>query len=188
MPKPSNPDDPRVPRHGIADLVNQPSTIQVNHCRNPGCENYGAPPRTMPGKKGRSPNRDPHYRVGTTAQGRVPSLHCKACEESLSIKSNRGIAEEIERLVQTDGLWTLDERTACKTPECENFGRSVAHHPREYTKRGFSSSGGQVYKCEWCRHTVVCPASIKVRIRVASFKNVPECSDRCLTKMFLSRS
>ena len=31
-------------------------------------------------------------------------------------------------------------------------------------------------------------ATIRMRARVASFKNVPEFSDRCLTKMFLSRS
>ena len=33
-----------------------------------------------------------------------------------------------------------------------------------------------------------CGATNKMRLRVASFKNVPEFSDRCLTKMFLSRS
>ncbi len=33
-----------------------------------------------------------------------------------------------------------------------------------------------------------CSATIWMRRRVASFKNVPEFSDRCLTKMFLSRS
>ena len=162
MPKLSNPDLPRVPRHGIANLVNQPSTIQVNYCRNPGCENYGVPPRTMPGDLGRSPNKDPNYKLHTTSGGRVPSLLCKTCKENPSIKSNRGIAEEIGRLVRTDGLWTLDERTACKTPECENFGRSVAHHPSEYTKRGFSSSGGQVYKCTWCRHTVVASTAFRI--------------------------
>ena len=33
-----------------------------------------------------------------------------------------------------------------------------------------------------------CSATIKMRTRVASFKHVPEFSDRCLTKMFLPRS
>ena len=33
-----------------------------------------------------------------------------------------------------------------------------------------------------------CSATSRVRRRVASFKNVPEFSSRCLTKMFLSRS
>ncbi len=36
---PSNP-RPRVPRHAVADLLNQEKTIQVNHCRNPACDNY----------------------------------------------------------------------------------------------------------------------------------------------------
>ena len=37
-------------------------------------------------------------------------------------------------------------------------------------------------------HGELCGATNKMRLRVASFKNVPEFSDRCLTKMFLSRS
>ena len=36
-------------------------------------------------------------------------------------------------------------------------------------------------------HTVNSTATIKMRVRVASFNNVPEFSNRCLTKMFLSR-
>ena len=33
-----------------------------------------------------------------------------------------------------------------------------------------------------------CSATIKMRGRVASFKNAPELADRCLTKMLLLRS
>ena len=155
MGKLANPDGPRVPRHGIADLVNWETTIQVNHCRKPSCENYGAPPRTMPGKTGPNPNRDPHYKLHSTNQGLVPALLCKACGENPPIKSNRCIAEEIDRLVKIDGWRTLEEKTACKTTGCANFGRAVAHHPKEYVKRGFSKSGGQYYQCKRCRSQIL---------------------------------
>ena len=155
MGKLANPDGPRVPRHGIADLINRETTIQGNHCRKPSCENYGAPPRTMPGKTGPNPNRDPNYKLHSTNQGLVPALLCKACGENPPIKSNRCITEEVDRLVKVDGWRTLEEKTACKTSECDNFGCSVAHHPKEYVKRGFSRSGGQYYQCKRCRRQIL---------------------------------
>ena len=130
MPKLSNPDGPRIPRHGIADLVNQAKTVQVNHCRKPGCANYGAPPRTMPGRTGPTAERDPHYRLHSTNQGLVPALLCKACGESPPVKSNAAIAEEIARLIETDGLWTLGERTALQEPPMPQL-RALRRPPLE---------------------------------------------------------
>ena len=107
MGKLANPDGPRVPRHGIADLVNRETAIQVNHCRNAiPARTTAPPPRTMPGKTGPNPNRDPSYKLHSTNQGLVPGLLCKACGENPPIKSNRCIAEEIDRLVKIDGWWT----------------------------------------------------------------------------------
>ena len=165
MAKLSNPEGPRVPRHAVADIVNQEKTIQVNHCRNPACANYGVRPRTMPGRTGPSAERDPHYRLHSTNRGLVPALLCKSCGEIPPVKSNDGIAAEIARLIETDGWWTLEERTACKNPDCRNVGHSVARHPREYTRRGHSSSGGQVYKCRSCGRTVVASTAPRVRRR-----------------------
>ena len=116
------------PLHAVADIVNQQKTIQVNHCRNPACTNYGLRPRTMPGRTGPSAERDPNYRPHSTNRGRVPALLCKSCGEIPPVKSNSGIAAEIARLIETDGLWTVGERTACKNPDCCNVGRSVAHN------------------------------------------------------------
>ena len=131
MSKLSNPDGPRVPLHAVADIVNQQKTIQVNHCRNPACSNYGARSRTMPGRTGPSAERDPSYRLHSTNRGLVPALLCKSCGESPPVKSNAGIAAAIARLIETDGLWTIDERTACKNSDCSNVWRAVARHPRE---------------------------------------------------------
>ena len=143
MPKLSNPEGPRIPRHAAADLVGQQRTVQVNHCRSPSCENYGVAPRTMPGKTGPGGGRDPHYRLHSTNSGQVPALLCKACNQKPPVKANNAIAEEIDRLIGLSNWRTLEEQTACKTQDCRNRGRSVATHPREYTKRGRSPSGGQ---------------------------------------------
>ena len=161
---PSNP-RPRVPRHAVVDLLNQDKTIQVNHCRNPACGNYGARPRTMPGKRGPSRERDPAYKIHSTKKGQVPSLRCVECKENPPIKSNASIAEEITRLIGVDGLRSIEERTACKTDGCPNRGRSVADYPREYRKRSWSRSGGRYYECKSCRHRVLASTAIHLHKR-----------------------
>ena len=172
--------DPRVPRHAVANLVNRESTIQVNHCRNPGCENYGAAPRTMPGKTGPSAGRDPNYKLHSTSGGLAPALMCKSCGESPPIKSNAGIADEIERLIGLDGLRTVEEETACKNAACDNVGRAVAYHPREYIKVGYSPSGGRYYECKHCRRRVT--ASTALRAHKATQKRAADVLSRMANK------
>ena len=36
---------PRVPLPTTADLIGEERTIQVNHCRQPTCKNFGVPAR-----------------------------------------------------------------------------------------------------------------------------------------------
>ena len=153
---------PRVPRHAVADLLSQQKTIQINHCRNPACTNYGAAPRTVPGKRGPSRERDPAYKLHSTKKGQVPSLRCNECKQNPPIKSNAAITEEIERLIRVDGLRTIEERTASKTEGCPNRGRSVGLHPREYRKHGVSRSGGQIYDCKSCGHRVVASTAVRL--------------------------
>ena len=65
-------------------------------------------------------------------------------------------------------------------------GRSRSHPPRNGCLHRRGHCGGHhVPGKEMPSHY---SAAIWMRARVASFKNVPEFSDRCLTKMFLSRS
>ena len=169
-----------MPRHAVANLVNQESTIQVNHCRNPACGNYGAAPRTMPGKTGPGAGRDPNYKLHSTSGGLSPALLCKSCGESPPIKSNAGIAEEIERLVDLDGLWTAEEKTGCKNADCDNFGRAVACHPGEYIKVGFSPSGGRCYECRRCRRRVI--ASTALRAHKATQERAADVLSRMANK------
>lgn len=76
---------PRIPpEHGV---------VQVNPCKNPHCENYGI---AATQGTGRGAQRDHRTVVGAGRQ--FPVLKCRGCGEYPPLKSNRGIAEERERL------------------------------------------------------------------------------------------
>lgn len=97
---------PRVPLPANLDLLGEHRTIQVNHCRQPDCSNFGVPARHKKQKPGPSPDRDPAYKVHSTAKGQFPSLRCKSRGENPPMKSNASIATEVERLIEADGLRT----------------------------------------------------------------------------------
>ncbi len=149
MPEPKR---PRVPPPAVLDLFGEPLRIQVNHCRMPGCENFGLPARHEPQSPGPSPNRDPAYKLHSTAKGQIPSLKCKACGENPPVKSNGGVAAEVQRLVHADGLLTAEESASCPTPECGNHGLPVASGGRiAYRRKGKAQSGrGQRFQCKSC--------------------------------------
>jgi hypothetical protein len=141
--------------------ANPAQRLQVNFCKNPQCENFGIPAREEPVKPGPSADRDTHYRVTNTSEGRIPAILCKSCHEKIPIKSNTGISAEFERITQTS--LTATEKLACKTEGCSNFGFSVGEHPELYSKAGFHSvSGDQLYICKACKRRLL--ASQPVRI------------------------
>ena len=148
---------PRVPLPATIKLPGIERTIQVNHCKMPNCSNFGIPARTRRAKPGPSRGRDPYYKVHSTKAGTVPSVRCKACKDNPPVKSNACIAQEVERLTEESGIWSLLESTSCGNTECGNHGRPIAFHPDEYRKRGKPPSGtGHYYQCKDCgRRTLV---------------------------------
>ena len=143
-------DGPRVPLEVPVTIVRTSTTIQVNHCRNPNCRNYGVPARTKPQKPGPSPDRDRNYKLKSTNKGLVPAIGCHACGESPPLRSNSAIAAEIERLTQDDHLHTIEERTFCLNTDCVNHARSVGNEPGAYRKIGFIPNGARRYRCKAC--------------------------------------
>ena len=66
--------------------------IQVNFCKNPICANFGSP---VGDKLSRSQNP---YRIVASGKG-LPVGYCQSCNESFPLKSNKGIYEELERML-----------------------------------------------------------------------------------------
>jgi len=152
----------RIPPTSLLKLgAKQALPLQVNFCKNPQCDNFGVIAKEEPIKPGPNPNRDFHYKVTSTAKGRVPALLCKSCKEKIPIKSNAGIAAEFERI--THSTLTTTEKIACKTSTCPSFGCSLGVHPERYCKAGLHSvTGEQLYLCKACKKRIL--ASDPVRI------------------------
>ena len=142
---------PRVPLPATVVLPGAERTIQVNHCKMPDCSNFGVPARTKHAKPGPSKGRDPHYKVHSTKRGTVPSIRCKACKDNPPVKSNDCIVQEIDRLAEEGGIWTLLESVSCRNEDCDNHSLPIAFYPDEYRKRGKPKSGnGHYYQCKRC--------------------------------------
>lgn len=97
------PATPRIPpAHG---------GIQYNACKNPKCENFGvpAPEKASRGVKGL-------YAISGGGKD-LPLLKCNVCGETPPLKSNVGIAEEIERL---GAYLREDEPPFCPNGACDD--------------------------------------------------------------------
>ena len=144
----------RVPDIADARILGEPFPIQTNHCRTPGCANFGVPARTRPGKTGPSKDRDPHYAVISTSKGQEPALRCKACNGKGAIRSNAAIAEEVQRIA--DYARPLEYRYACKTEGCANFGLSIGQHRDRYVRHGtYKTPENRYYQCKACLRRVL---------------------------------
>ena len=164
----SLPPPPRAPLSAEIDLFGESEAIQVNHCRMPGCGNFGVPARTEHGKTGPSADRDPNYVVTGTNKGMIPALRCKSCGEKPAMKSNAGVAAEVRRI--SAAMVRLDEAASCRSPECANHGRSVATHPLGYRKQGHGASYSQRMLCRACgrRFTLSSPVCLGAAARAAA--------------------
>ena len=154
---------PRVPEACELALPGGDQSLQVNHCRQPDCANFGVPARTEPGKTGPSSDRDLNYKVHSTNKGQVPSLKCKVCGDNPPMKSNSGIVEEAKRLTDAAGLWRLDERRGCANPQCDSHDRPIGLNPGLYRKRGMApGSGGQYWQCKSCGRKTLLSSPVRL--------------------------
>ena len=144
----------RVPETANARILGTPFPVQVNHCRTPGCANFGVPARTSPVKRGPSADRDLRYKLTSTAKGQEPAIECKECRGKGAIRSNAAIAEEIERIA--DYARPLEYRFACKTAGCANEGLSIGEHRHLYGKYGYyKTPENRIYRCKACLRRIL---------------------------------
>ncbi|WP_290924638.1 hypothetical protein [Halodesulfovibrio sp.] len=129
-------------------IPNEFNGIQVNHCKNPFCDNFGKPAavdaikRGRP-KKGFETNRD-SYTLNNSRPDH-PQLKCSICGKRTVIKSNQGISEELKRITPE----RIYRFLCCPDTECENNAIPV-HFLSHYHKFGKTAKGDQRYKCRKC--------------------------------------
>lgn len=124
--------------------------IQVNHCRNPKCANFGVPPHNE-AKRG-SAARKPggygpgDYRVVASGKGQ-PNLLCHLCAESFPMQSNLAIAEELMRISEY-----LEPRVpVCPNEGCELYRKTFPEQSVRHTRFGVNAHGTPRFRCGACR-------------------------------------
>lgn len=113
--------------------------IQVNFCKNPICANFGSP---VGDKLSRSQNP---YRIAASGKG-LPVGYCYSCNESFPLKSNKGIHEELERMLAF--LVEATVQSCCPVDGCSNHAMPVSSGKAFYSAFGVTSTGSQRYLCK----------------------------------------
>ena len=97
--------------------------IQINFCKNPNCENFGVPAELFGDFRGKSGKNKVTLKYLVTAGSKgYPQLRCNACEEYFPIKSNLGIAEEVDRFQAHFNTALL----SCPDVKCSNHQVAVS--------------------------------------------------------------
>ena len=125
--------------------------IQVNHCRTPGCSNFGVWPALVSSGAGRGFRRGDKYTV--VGSGGVAAIRCADCGSGANLKSNSAVKAEFERLRRY--LAPLSP-VRCSTPSCKNATEVFATHEVEarFQRFGRTASGSHRWRCRACKATV----------------------------------
>ncbi|WP_339315247.1 hypothetical protein [Paenibacillus sp. FSL R10-2734] len=132
--------------------------INVNHCLDPFCKWYGLPQKKYNDVKGK-PSR--YFIDGTN--GNVQRIQCnidpvRHCVGSLTFQcktqtlSNWSIAEEISRLETLNRVQGINNGDyQFHRENCPLSISSPFYHPREFYRRGKSSSNSEKWQCKECK-------------------------------------
>jgi len=127
--------------------------IQVNHCANPFCKNYGLPQK-------RFKIKSKPYRYKIIGKGTSKSIHCNPDREkpddiptlncSSRTMSNWSLVEEIERLVRINSVIPIQPNYKFHRDNCSKVNNPF-NDPKGFYKRGKSSANSQKYQCKECK-------------------------------------
>jgi transposase-like protein len=130
---------PRIPiEHG---------GIQVNYCKSPVCSNYGI----AAGQRAeRRPGGTNPYTLDVQRKG-VSFCICNDCGESFPLKSNVGIAEEVQRMA----AYLLPAAAVfCRNDDCPNHANQVpVGTAGAYASFGKTTVGNPRWRCNVCGKT-----------------------------------
>ena len=134
--------------------------IQVNHCKNPTCKNYGIPPDSTPRPFGIPVDAsgvyveppDGYIFIKTGGKTAV-ALQCLKCGTRREIdknplKNNRAIHEEFNRLMAR--FEKTDPTRKRHTETCPNRGIGITDDPTRFVGYGKAESGSKRYACKAC--------------------------------------
>jgi hypothetical protein len=124
--------------------------INVNHCKNPRCENFGVP---VPEAAQRGPGATNPYIV-VASGAKDPAARCSGCGEIFRLKSNRGVFEETYRILEQ--TWPA---ASCPDTMCPNH-RVPVHVEGTYRAIGATKLGSRRYLCKCGKSFSVKPKGI----------------------------
>ena len=115
--------------------------IQVNHCKNATCENFGVPPKN-PKRTPRSERSKPKKRRGLESDYRLVwnrkterhQLLCTLCNSSTVLMNNRAYYLESRRVRDLNKF----TEPSCPNVECSSHEHGIYSSPEFYKKNGFT--------------------------------------------------
>lgn len=140
--------------------------IQLNHCKNPNCQNYGVAALNPKLKESGEPKRGLGNAYKLTRSKVGKSLTCKLCGSSTKFINNKAFVSESTRI---NSVFRLKE-IACPDTQlklssrrkrpCRNATVNIIEHPKRYTLKGIRPSGikgqehlsSQRIQCNACKN------------------------------------
>jgi len=124
--------------------------LDLNHCKNSTCANFGVSetPHCTKRLSGEKPQPGEYTIVGAGKDR--PVMKCAMCNETFSMRNNRGVFEELSRI----GAYL----TPPDDPSCPYYGCSLFEVPAPlagdlYVKFGKTAGGTPRYRCGACGRT-----------------------------------
>lgn len=136
--------------------------IQVNFCKNPTCRNFGIPASTDLQPRGRHAmlmGRDDYSISGIKSKS--AGIKCSVCNEVSTVKSNRSIVEEFDRISAYLKIKKVDP--SCPNKECQNHTIGISSEKGHYQKFGKTAPGSLRYRCKSCMKTFTVAATSTLR-------------------------
>jgi hypothetical protein len=130
--------------------------LNVSFCKNPKCANLGVAEAPYRGRltPGAAPESG-HYTLVGAGKGK-PQLKCGLCGESMPMRNNQGIAEELTRMM---AYLREAEDPSCLNGVCTLFTVPLSLASGQYVQRCKTAAGTQRYHCTAKDRTVTGTAS-----------------------------
>lgn len=156
---------PEVFKKKYISYINKPAKItiagkaheiQINFCTQPLCKLYGLEQKKYELLK----NKPSRYKVMGSGDEYInymwndifdPTLPRVFISGSVSAMSNWSVCEEIKRLIKINSTSPLKSQYEFHTEACKNILINPFDNPKDFHKRGKSTSNSQKYQCKDCK-------------------------------------